>query len=117
MKSLKSIVRPYKQQLENTNYNKEESYDSYLIEKWKGRIPKGWYGFDGIPKIWGLIIDKFLEELEKECPNFEIHQIKLKYGSLRFYVQSNIQDKNKIKQIEKQIDKLENLLQHESLVY
>lgn len=120
MKSLEEIIEPYKDRLGKIDYLKKESDNPnvYLFQKWAYRVGKNWYGFslDDAPFIWGLIIDKFLEEVEKECPDFEIHQIKLKFGGLRFYVQLNV---NEAKEnfIQKEIDKLEDLLFTESLIY
>ena len=117
MKTTKEIIKPYLNELENADYKKSESDDLRLINKWKNRIPDGWYGFDGINTLWGKIIDDFLTELEKECPDFEIHQIKLKYGGLMFYVDLRIKDCRKLRKITKEIDKLENALFSESLIY
>ena len=82
-------------------------------------MEKGWYGFSlgNIPMIWATIIDKFLEELEKECPEFKIHQIKLKFGGLRFYVQLNINDVEKVDSLNKEIRKLEKFLYNSKLIY
>lgn len=70
--------------------------DEYFIRKYEDYIPKGWYGFDiGNPIIpeWLEIIDEVLELCTQIDPNFEIHQIKLKYGAICFYVYStNIED-------------------------
>ena len=73
-------------------YNIEKS-DSYLCEKYADNIPHGWYGFDvGTPIIpeWMDILDKIVELCIENDPDFEIHQIKLKFGGIRFYVYSEI---------------------------
>lgn len=57
-----------------------------LFDKYEKYIPQGWYGFDSIPDKWCPEIDVLLEEMVK-VPGFEIHQIKEKFGGLRFYVQ------------------------------
>ncbi len=61
-----------------------------LMDKWKDRIPKGWYGFSlsPCPKIWFKVIDEFLEWVKERNPDFEIHQIKAKFASIRFYIGS-----------------------------
>lgn len=67
--------------------------DIYFIKKYKNNIPKGWYGFDiGTPiiPVWNQILDEILEVCIAVDPNFEIHQIKLKFGGVRFYVHSEI---------------------------
>lgn len=117
MKTTEEIIKPYKRELETTAYKGFACYDVMLLERWGKRVPPGWYGFDGINTLWGKIINDFLEELEKECPDFEIHQIKLKFGGLRFYVGlGNIDNKTR-KTVEKNIDLLEDALFSDKLIY
>lgn len=118
MKSLEEIIATYKHLLDNIDYkhidNGRLNPDVYLFMHWAYRVPKNWYGFalgNEVPMTWAYIIDKFLEEVEKECPNFEIHQIKLKWGGLRCHLG------NVTESVQKEIDKLESLLYHDSLVY
>src|ERR1035437_966885 len=69
--------------------------DSDLNTKYSKHIPKGWYGFDiGTPIVpeWMEIIDKIVALCIEIDPEFEIHQIKIKFGGIRFYVHSNIID-------------------------
>lgn len=77
--------------------------DSVLFKKYDSFIPQGWYGFaigDPIHPEWMEIIDQVLELCTIQDPDFEIHQIKTKYGSIRFYVQSSIiEDINKIEDL------------------
>jgi len=118
MKPFKKILAPHKHLLKNANYKQLESADGWLIKKWGKHIPKGWYGFDGINELWGRIIDDFLEELVKDFPNLEIHQIKLKFGGLRFYVGLNdFSDSKKCAIANHNIDKLEDALFSETLIY
>lgn len=58
---------------------------SELFEKYSEFIPEGWYGFDSLKPAWIPEINELLDEM-KEIPGFEIHQIKEKFGGLRFYV-------------------------------
>jgi hypothetical protein len=62
-------------------------YDE-LTNKWTHKIEDGWYGFaiSGISDEWTDKIDAFLEYLNVHCPEFKIHQIKVKFGGLRIYV-------------------------------
>jgi len=72
---------------------KTEKNDIYFIKKYRVHIPQGWYGFSiGLPIIpeWNNFIDKVLEYLISVDPNFEIHQIKLKFGGIDFYCNSKI---------------------------
>jgi hypothetical protein len=92
-----------------------EKDDSYFLKKYGMNIPNGWYGFDLTSFVylsWKNCIDEILEFLIKNDPNFEIHQIKLKFGGIRFYVASEI--------IEDILDiegYLENIFYDESLIY
>jgi len=89
---------------EEENCEKEfcssEITDSTLFEKYRKYIPKGWYGFsigEPTPPNWFKCIDEILEMLTKEDPELEIHQIKMKYGGIRFYVDSkNIENFSEI---------------------
>lgn len=70
-----------------------EITDNFLNKKYKKHIPRGWYGFDvGTPIVpdWMKIIDEITELCVSIDPNFEIHQVKLKYGRICYYATSNI---------------------------
>ena len=84
-----------------TVYNVEEKLDwlypvkndMYFLKKYEKHVPQGWYGFaigTPIPKNWMDALDEILELLIKCDPELEIHQIKLKYGGMRFYVISKV---------------------------
>lgn len=67
--------------------------DTMLCTKYGLHIPDGWYGFDigtPTPINWVVAIDKILTLLIKFDKDLEIHQIKLKWGSICFYVESHI---------------------------
>lgn len=81
-----------------------------LLAKWKNRVPKGWYGFSCIPQHWYQPINNFLIRTEKLCPNFEIHQIKEKFGSCRIYIETNTRNAWENEQIQAEIDALEETL-------
>lgn len=73
-------------------YNVEKD-DGYFLRKYGEYIPRGWYGFSiGTPIIpeWLSILDEILELCTELDQDFEIHQIKLKFGGIRFYVHSEI---------------------------
>ena len=73
-----------------------ENGDSYLFDKYRDIILKGWYGFSlgqPIHNEWIEFLDKILELLRDSDPTFRIQQIKIKYGGVRFYCSSdNIED-------------------------
>ena len=88
-----------------------------INKKWGSFIGKGWYGESGLPKSWTCIIDDFLEYLRYELKTFEIHQIKLKFGGLRFYVifETGVPAEND--RICAEINELEKWLFDKSLIY
>jgi hypothetical protein len=107
-------------------YRKESDGEEHrLKEKYKLYIPKGWYGFSfgsPTPKNWFLIIDEFLEYLvelqkKKKISGFEIHQIKMKFGSCRFYISYKCNDDEMQEFIYLQIQKLESHLHDDKLIY
>ena len=97
----------------------------HLLNKWKKYIPQGWYGFSlgsPCPHDWYKIIDEFLDylkELEEfsKIEDLEIHQIKIKYGGLRFYVSFSCKDDEFREHLELQIARLENHLHDDKLIY
>jgi len=69
--------------------------DWYYIKKYRKYIPDGWYGFSigtPTPIEWFKVIEEILDFLISKDPNFEIHQIKTKFGGIRFYCHSYIID-------------------------
>jgi len=102
------------------------SSDIILFQKWAYRVEKGWYGFalSDAPNSWAIIIDEFLAELEKSMPKFKIHQIKLKFGGLRFYVclYDELEDASRVDSVQadiifEEILELQEWLESPSLVY
>ncbi len=68
-------------------FQKSENLERELFKKWGHRVGENWYGFDliGCPENWFAAIDEFLVELEKDSPEFEILQSKIKFGGYRGY--------------------------------
>jgi hypothetical protein len=99
--------------------------EAKLFEKYGKYIPKGWYGFSlGSPLHldWFKIIDEFLEYLvglqEKgKISGFEIHQVKLKLGSIRCHVSWKTDDDELDEYIRLQIRVLERHLEDKKLIY
>ena len=72
---------------------KSEKDDLYLLRKYKPFISHGHYGFSiGHPTNpkWNDIIDDVLTLCIDNDPNFEIKQIKIKFGFMCFYVYSSV---------------------------
>ena len=91
----------------------------YLFQKWAYRVGKGWYGFSlgPIPDAWTNLLDKFLVWLESQCPDFQIHQIKTKFGRLCLYIETNCPDAKMKAMVAAEIAKLERLMFHENLIF
>lgn len=103
------------------NYNIKSLNDPsiYLFQKWAYKVEKNWYGLDleGVPFTWAVILDKFLEYVNEKCPNFKIHQIKLKMGGIRFFIELNCNDDKLTEEVKNEIRELENWLYHKDLIY
>lgn len=89
----KNVYTFLKEYPEFKNDFETEKTDMYFIEKYRKHIPQGWYGFSiGSPIIptWNEIIEKILEVCINSDPDFEIHQIKIKFGGICFYCGSEV---------------------------
>lgn len=86
--------------------------DLLLFWKWAYRVGKGWYGFNlgHVSPVWTDMLDEFLSWLETQCPDFEIHQIKMKLGSVRIYLGTKTDFVIRDEKIRAEISKLQNLL-------
>lgn len=56
-------------------------------EKWKRHLESGHYGLDVSNETVIEYLDKTFTDLEKQFPNFQYSQIKLKFGSARVYME------------------------------
>ena len=93
-----------------------------IPEKWREHVGKGWYGFDmgWAPDNWFKIIDEFLDQIKQVDPDFQIHQIKIKFGGIRIYLGFSgkiTEDKSIYSYVNQQVSILEHELFHESLIY
>jgi hypothetical protein len=86
--------------------------DLLMFQKWAYRVGKGWYGFGlgHVPPVWLDLINDFMCWLELECPDFEIHQVKVKVGGLKLYVGTKTKPMIPDKRIRAEILGLEGLL-------
>ena len=86
--------------------------DLLLFQRWAYRVGKGWYGFalGHVSLVWLDMINDFLCWLEVECPDFEIHQVKIKIGGLRLYVGTRTELMIPDKRIRAEILELERVL-------
>jgi hypothetical protein len=86
--------------------------DISLFYKWAYRVGKGWYGFalGNVPQVWTDVLDEFLCWLEIQCPDFEIHQAKIKGRGLRLYLGTKTDFVIPDEKIRSEISQLQNLL-------
>ena len=86
--------------------------DVLLFSKWAYRVGKRWYGFDlgNVPRVWTDVLDEFLCWLEIQCPDFEIHQVKIKLGTLRFYMNTRTDIESINEEVRFEISQLRKLL-------
>ena len=56
------------------------------LRKIMSRIPDGWGRWISCDKGWYPLLIELDERLAEINPNYEIHQVKEKFGSLRFYI-------------------------------
>lgn len=85
-----------------------------LQNKYRDRIAKGYYGIcmgTPTPSVFYDVIDEFLEYVAEKCPDFKICQTKLKFGSLRLYIEGVTQE------IQQECYFLEKVLFDEKLIY
>jgi hypothetical protein len=96
-----------------------------LLNKWNAYIIMGHYGFSlgsPCPFEWYDIINEFLEyfiELQEtnKIKAFGIEQIKIKYGSIRWYTSWITDDEELDEFLRLQIKYLENHLHDDKLIY
>lgn len=59
----------------------------WLLREFRVRTPNGWYGYSlGPTSGWLPLLAELHAVLEKSDPNYEVHQIKEKFGELRVYL-------------------------------
>ena len=72
------------------NSDPEMSPMMFIQKKYLPHVGEGWYGMDGLgdnlPLVWYKVLDEFLQYVKDDYPDFEIQQIKVKYGGIRIYL-------------------------------
>lgn len=64
-----------------------------IAEKIRARIPAQWGKWVGCDTGWYALINDLDDKIAYLAPNYEIHQVKEKYGTLRFYIGGSAIDK------------------------
>ena len=101
-----------KEQAEHGKRSDNYISDITMFSKWAYRVGKGWYGFNlgHIPPVWTKMLDEFLCWLETQCPDFEIHQVKIKGIKVRLYLGTKTGFAIPDERIRAEISQLEDLL-------
>jgi hypothetical protein len=63
------------------------------------------------------MLDAFIAWVESQCPDFEILQIKTKFGGLRFYIDTHCKNTVANEVVRFEIAKLEKLMFHKNLIF
>ena len=93
---------------DGTLYNKTleikcDTIAEFIEKKWSSKTPNGWYGFGGI-RINSikclLVLDKVTDYLNNRVDDFEIQQIKIKFGGLRYYTNAGSEFYSMISELE-----------------
>lgn len=65
------------------------------------RIPSGWGKWIDVGPGWYPIVIKLNEDIAKIAPDYEVHQVKEKFGGLRYYCQENDEIRELIREAER----------------
>ena len=99
-KDIYNFIREFPEMEKNYHCDKD---DNYFINKYHSYIPQGWYGFaigEPIVPAWMEVLDEILKLCIKSDPNFQIYQIKTKWGGMRFYTGTSvIEDINDVESV------------------
>jgi len=116
-KPLARAQRELKRNRVKQQYDLAASADLNLFLKWAHRVGKGWYGFDlgCIPLVWTNMLHDFLVWLETACPDFEIHQVKMKGCGMRIYLGTKTEFMIPDESIRSEIQQLQNILRFPAL--
>jgi hypothetical protein len=88
-----------------------EIRDRKLPEEIRKRIPEQYSGNSFIPPGWKNLVRMLDAELAEICPDYELHQAKSKFGTLRYYI--NFRDDDPMyNEMHDIIDKYEQLSAH-----
>ena len=101
-----------KEQAEHGKRSDNYISDITMFSKWAYRVGKGYYGFclGNVPRVWTDVLDEFLSWLETQCPDFEIHQVKIKGIKVRLYLGTKTGFVIPDERIRSEISQLEDLL-------
>ena len=66
---------------------------SAVRERIVNRIPQGWGKYISCSEGWDWILTELDLKLSSICPDYEVLQVKEKFGTLRFYYNSNAEGK------------------------
>ena len=78
--------------MESTEINNELTLSAISL-KLESRIPKDWGKYLRCDKGWYPLLAQLDEQISYLAPDYEIYQVKEKYGTLRFYIGGPVKDK------------------------
>jgi hypothetical protein len=106
---------PYGKSDHNLRINHEKEYYLPFYNKWQKYTAENHYGCMGLGypmvEIWYSVLDEFLEYVLKQCPDFKICQIAVKFGYIKIYLDGVTED------IKDDCWKLSSLLSDKFLIY
>lgn len=106
---------PYGKDDKLARENHTNNYYQPFYDKWIKYTAENHYGPGGLgyplPEVFYAALNEFLEYVLKECPDFKICQIKLKFGSVRAYL-DGVSEK-----VKDECWELEKLLSDKHLIY
>lgn len=91
--AIKNLYELLDNDIELKQFYTSKKDDFYFINKYRKYISPGHYGFSiGTPTNikWNELMDELLEYCILKDPDFQINQIKIKFGFMCFYVESEV---------------------------
>jgi hypothetical protein len=82
------------------------------IQRIADRIPERWGRWISCESGWWPLLIELNEKLEQIAPNYTIHQVKEKFGTLRFYFEVYDDEADKYQEMSKIIDDYEAMSAH-----
>lgn len=83
--------------------------DIDIVEIMKERFAEGWWPVLDVGEGWRELLENLHQELIEVAPDYQLHQVKEKFGGLRFYFDANIKNDAAIERAQDIVDKYEDL--------
>ena len=79
--------------LENPDHTSDTTLNDEIAHRLKSRIPKGWGCWISCDTGWYALLDDLDQKISYLAPEYELHQVKEKYGTLRYYIGGPVKDR------------------------